>query len=508
MLIKMKAIIHHRLIASGIMLLVSLMSCSKDGNTGNGSSGPSEPVTVDETKLRLYPAPEGADLSDRFTVTANGAHVDVYQVKVAPEKDEDRWAAMDDPQNSHLYYSTAAFAYFDMNDAVQVAVTVPNSVLSAKILPESAGIEPEIKGKTISFTIASPSKLTLEINGQWTQCLHLFANPFEDEDEIPDGNDPNVLYFGPGIHEVSSEELNTDGKTLYIAGGAVVKAVIDPSESYTVSDNGLKKYSPTFRLSGNGIKVTGRGILDGSELTTHSRELLYITGEDINVSGIIIVDPPIWTMPVMGTRNVNIEDIKIIGRRANSDGIDICNSEYVSVKDCFVRTLDDLVVIKTMGSGNPSGHITVEGCILWNEVAHALSIGAEVTADVYDVEFRDCDIIHDNGRSWSLRIYNTDKGTVSDIVFDNIRVEDTRQLISLWIGESQWSSTAERGHISNVTFSNINAAGNPATIALEGYGQDNRIENVSFSNVSVNGSYIDRQDIRKNSFTSGITVFP
>ena len=124
----MKAIIHHRLIASGIMLLVSLMSCSKDGNTGNGSSGPSEPVTVDETRLRLYPAPEGADLSDRFTVTANGATVDVYQVKVAPEKDEDRWAAMDDPKNSHLYYSTAAFAYFDMNDAVQVSVTVPKKV--------------------------------------------------------------------------------------------------------------------------------------------------------------------------------------------------------------------------------------------------------------------------------------------------------------------------------------------------------------------------------------------
>ena len=36
-----------------------------------------------------------------------------------------------------------------------------------------------------------------------------------------------------------------------------------------------------------------------------------------------------------------------IGRRGNSDGIDIVNSRKVDVDGCYLRTMDDLVVIKT-----------------------------------------------------------------------------------------------------------------------------------------------------------------
>jgi len=44
---------------------------------------------------------------------------------------------------------------------------------------------------------------------------------------------------------------------------------------------------------------------------------------------------------------VTVKNVKLLGYRANSDGIDICNSRDVTVDGCFIRTLDDLIVVKS-----------------------------------------------------------------------------------------------------------------------------------------------------------------
>ena len=75
--------------------------------------------------------------------------------------------------------------------------------------------------------------------------LHLFANAVEKS--RPDPNDPDVIYFGPGVHQpkdTPGDAYNIpSGKTVYIAGGAVVRAKL-------VCDNV------------NNVKIIGRGILD------------------------------------------------------------------------------------------------------------------------------------------------------------------------------------------------------------------------------------------------------
>jgi polygalacturonase len=493
------------------MLLLTLFSCSKADLTANPAEGEDidNPPTYTPENVKAYPAPAGADLSQKFEVKVEGLSVPVYNLKVAPANEANRWAAMDDKINSHTYYENAAFAYFDRKNTVEVAITVPNSILSVKILPTSAAIAHTISGKTIKIKVAKAERLTIEINGNWTSSLHLFANDFETD--IPDPNDPNVIYYGPGIHQISKRQITSPNQTIYIAGGAIVKAVIDPAESYTTTQLGLRKYSPTFALTGSNIKVRGRGILDASECTNQSRELIYTTGENASIEGIIIKDPPVWTMPIMNTKNVTVDNVKILGYRANSDGIDICNSTDVTIKNCFIRTLDDLVTIKTLayGVGNKSERIVVENCILWNEVAHSLVVGAEITEDINDVTFRNCDIIHDKGREWSLRVYHTDKAKVNNVKYENIRIEESKKLISLWIGySSNWSSDLGRGYINNVTFSNIDAKGNPSTIDLTGYDATHKIESVTFNNVVVNGSPIQPSQVNKNAYVSGVTITP
>ncbi|MBO7602839.1 MAG: endo-polygalacturonase [Bacteroidales bacterium] len=432
-----------------------------------------------------------------FSVTVAGKKVTVYPVKVSPADSLMRMKGMDDKHGSADIYEMAAFCSADISKPSTVKVKLNKDVNSAKVLPSSRGIKPVVKGREITFEAVPGDKLTLEIDGDEIHSLHIFTDAPE-EDYI-DFSDPNVIYYGPGEHHVSRIIIRSN-QTLYIDRGAVLYG-----EMYLNAQTGI--CSPVISLIGDNIKVRGRGIVDGSLCSTLTTHLLSINGNNISVEGITLRDGSVWTLPVRNSKNVIIDGVKILGYRANSDGIDICNSENVIVRNCFIRTLDDLIVVKTLQSGGPCRNVHAYHNVLWNEVAHAVSIGAELRKDVSGVVFEDCDIIHDKGREWSMRVYHCDQARVSDIVFRNLRFEESRNFISLWINNAIWSSSDERGHIDGVVFENITADKviNPV-VQLLGYDESHLVENVSISNVVVNGKAVSTADLKCNEYVKNINI--
>jgi polygalacturonase len=264
-----------------------------------------------------------------------------------------------------------------------------------------------------------------------------------------------------------------------------------------------------FSLMGDNIKLCGRGIIDGSLCPAHTRNIISVCGTNVSLEGVVVRDASTWTIPIRASEHVTVKNIKIFGWRGNSDGVDICNSRHVRVTHSFLRTMDDLVVIKTPVKGaGESRDITVTGCVLWNELAQALNIGAELRENVEDVHFSDCDIIHDRGREWLLRVYNCDGGDVHDVTFENIRANDAKRLISLWIGTAKWSKDAERGHIENITFKNIQAAGANMSVDLKGWDSQHEIRDVHFQKVLTNGHPLKLGEINRNAFVQDVRVTP
>jgi len=465
---------------------------------------PSFALQAAKDKIVVYPAPKGETLNTDYKVSVSGRSLPVYTAKIAANDKPYQFDGISDIKNSHKFFDNAAFAYFDLEGKATVTVTIPIEVASAKILPASAGIKPVIKGRTITFSVSKPINLTIELNGVWVKSLHLFVNPIEVNP--PEPNDPDVIYFGPGIHEISRLEVG-DNKTVYLAGGAILRAVIDPKEKYWVnSTDSMRNYPPSISLQGRNIKIRGRGILDASGCTTHARNLLFVKGRNIQIEGIILRDPSTWAVPIRQSDSVTVDNIKILGYRANSDGIDICNSRDVTVRNCFLRTMDDLVVVKADKDQGHVAGILVTGCILWNQLAHALSIGAELRDNVDDVLFKDCDIIRDKGREWSLRVYQCDAGLVSNVRFEDIRIEESHKFISLWIGKAIWSRDKDYGNIKNIVFKNITASGDPLTITLQGHDDLHGINGVSFENVSTNGLKLNKSQIQDNAAVQGMTI--
>jgi hypothetical protein len=456
--------------------------------------------------VRVDPAPAGEELSKAYKVKVEGKDVPVYVAKVAPADPARRWKAMDDKANSADYFETAAFAYFDMPGAATVKVTCPETIQSAKVLPSSFNLQPTIQGKSLTLTLTEPKPVTIEVNGNWVGALHLFANP--PEADAPRAGDPNVIFFGPGIHEVSHLVVSNH-QTVYVAGGAVVRGVIRPDEKFHVSSySGLRTYSPTFVLNGSNITFRGRGIVDGSRCPTHARHLVSVQGQDIRLEGVILRDASTWTIPIRQSDRVTVKNVKLLGYRANSDGIDICNSRDVTVDGCFIRTLDDLIVVKTDQGQGEARRILARDCVLWNEVAHALSIGAELRENVDDVRFTNCDVIHDKGREWTLRVYHCDSARISHVRFDRLRIEESPRLISLWIDKAFWTRDTERGHIDGVQFKRIAAKADPLRVELKGFDETHAVENVVFEDVVVNGRPLAATDVKTNAFVKAVTVRP
>lgn len=444
--------------------------------------------------VHVWTMPAGEPRSSDFKVEADGQPVFVCLAHVAPADEKLRWREMDDIPHSGDYYALASFASFDMRGPVKnVCIICNEDVKQAKILPSSYGIVPKIAGKEVAFSLDHPANLTIEINGETTSSLHLFANPRETN--VPDPVDTNTIYFGPGIYEVTNTIRVKSGQTLYLAGGAVL--------------HGVGRNGPVVEMTGSHVSLRGRGIIDGSLCPIHTRNLLYIHADDVIVEGVILRDSSTWNVPIRRCHDVTLTDVKVFGCRANSDGFDICNSTDVTVDGCFLRTLDDLIVVKSDRGQGQVHHVVAKNCVLWNQVAHALSVGAELREDVDDVLFTNCDVIHDIGREWTLRVYHCDAATVSNVRFENIRVEESRKLISLWINKAIWSRDAERGHIRDVTFRNIQATtAHPPKVELMGFDAGHEIDGVIFDRIKINGTPLTLNDVSTNEFVRGVTVQP
>lgn len=180
-----------------------------------------------------------------------------------------------------------------------------------------------------------------------------------------------------------------------------------------------------------------------------------------------------------------------------------------------MRNNDDEVCVKTTSPAPApeSQHIIVRRCVVWNERARGLGITSETRRNIADVLFQNCDIIHDFSSSGcaALAILVSDSGTMSDICFDDIRVEQVNHtLVNCWIGADMWGHDHGRGRINGARFKNITVTGgNFPSSTFTGCDADHLIENVTFENLRINGKLImdlPAAKISTNSFTRNIQV--
>ena len=422
-----------------------------------------------QNQLVTYPAPEGAELMSNFTVQVREAGkdwrpVDTYMVKV------------DEVQNTKHNVKKASMSYFDFSGEVEVSVTFNHgTVRTGRVRPLSYGITPCIDGNTMTFKLDRPRNLSVEVNEDIFHNLHLFANPI-DEKKPKKLKDKNLIYFGPGIHTFPGDTLNVpSGKTVYIAGGALVKGCIQV-------------------VNAQNVKILGRGIV----IPERWAGLRIINSKNVLVEGVITTQ-----CPTGGSDSIAIRNVKSISSYGWGDGMNVFASNNVLFDGVFCRNSDDCTTVygTRLGFTGSCKNITMQNSTLWADVAHPIFIG--IHGDVENPEilenlnYINIDILDHKEKQLDyqgcLAINAGDNNLIRNVRFENIRIEDFRQgqLVNLRIFYNEKYCKAPGRGIENVLFKDISYTGENAEVSMIiGYDKERKVKNIRFENLQINGEVI------------------
>ncbi|WP_028608972.1 glycosyl hydrolase family 28 protein [Paenibacillus harenae] len=453
--------------------------------------------------LKVWEAPEKAVGRDDFDVSVripgeSWMPLFVYEAKV-------------DMHNVRQ----ASMVFFEMEGTVEVRVeSRKGPVHQAVIRPLSKQIPFKVEGAAVTFRLNEPCKLSIEVNGDRFGNLHLFANAPEDnppkpddpnvlflkpaihrmediqrlvDSPLPGGAAPEVIYFGPGMHYLEETIFRIpSGKTVYIAGGAILVGSLVCDHVHDVT-------------------IRGRGVLYLSDFHRFSafRGVRIIHSHHITVEGIVLLDPPHYSIYIGKSEYIRIRNFKSFSTRGWSDGIDMMSSSHIEIEDVFLRTSDDCIAIygSRWDYRGDSCCVRVTDSVLWADVAHALNIGGHGDHHrgdvIQDIEFRNIDILEHHEPQpnyWgAMNINCGDKNTVRNVTYEDIRVEDFElgQLVDIRVVWNEKYNPVPGNRIENVQFRNVTYNGkNENKNRIYGFDRERTVEGVIFTNLCINGEWI------------------
>lgn len=495
----------------------------------------------------VYPFADGEPIGETFSVKLDGEMIPLHLARVSAYPFNRRWPGH---QRQWEQSEEICFASFSQSGSVEVRVAPKFSVDDVVIRPLSKQISYRKEGGEIVFVMPEPMYLTVEFTGRHN-ALHLFSDLVGDYQTSGE-----VIYYGKGIHDAGQITL-TSNQTLFLDEGAVVYACVSASEADHVRiigrgilDNSKNQAKLLFESNAENNSSAVK-----NAVRQHTIQLEYCNYAEID--GITIRDSLVYNIRPVGCKNLTIKNVKIIGCwRYNSDGIDMHNCENVHISDCFIRTFDDSVCVKGFDCYYDGGteeierqvaeamrknhsesfrNVLVERCTIWNDWGKALEIGAETRAEeICNVTFRDCDIIHITGAP--MDCCNVDYADVHDILYENICVEYDRVIPAPVIQKNDeeqyrngnlsyvpplFSSSVifhheysaggtRRGKNRNLTVRKIylTSSGHEAKFEFSGYNEEHAVENVSVSEIYVDGRRISSAgelEITSGDFVRGLT---
>lgn len=451
---------------------------------------PAAASATEPQRLVLYDVPKEAlytHHNDDFTVRVRvpgGEWQDLYEYEVKVD--------LDNPQS-------ASMVYFDMGGPVEVAVKRNNGdARRVEVRPDSVGVKAKLVGNTAYFTLTKPTKISVEFDGDRLHNLHLFANPVETE--RPDPKDPDVIYFGPGVHKPPEGQESfriPSGKTVYVAGGALVQGGLEVRDA-------------------ENVRIIGRGIIDRPV-----RGVLVAMARHVEIDGVIVRNPRHYTVLCGQSTGLTIRNLKTFSAQSWSDGLDHMSCSDLRIDDVFLRTSDDSIAIygaRWEYKGDARNYL-VTNSTLWADIAHPINIGIhgnDKKPEVLEnITFRNIDVLgHDeDDRNYQgvMAITDGDDNLVRNVLFEDFRIDSIEEgmLFNVRVVfNEKYSHSPGRG-VENVTIRNVRFKGGDINRpVIAGHSADRMVRDVTIENVTVAGKRLKREDIDIGPFVQNIVVKP
>ena len=439
------------------------------------------------SESRGYSDIGGLTVSPYYTATVAGTAVPVYSATVF----------LGTSLKGALHSFSEIYFEPDSDISFNIELTpLSIAIRNALVLPKSLNVEADCSNGRVKALIEDFGTYTFLFNDAGQEYAYtLFVREKTDEDsEIAkyksEYGAENVIVFDKGVYNFDYINIENDNTVIFLKDGAYLEAnhmfdIMSDDDDARISEDGaseangigLWRYPFINFHNCNNVKIVGHGVIDLSALDRHERRgVVFTFCNNVEVSGIKIINAPEWSFITYQCENVSIENTDVFGYRINSDAFAICNSRNVTVNGCFARSGDDLFDVKTLGGSEDavSDGISFTNCIAWAGKARCFGICGEVNRRISNVSFSDCAVIYRDG-TWSddriaslAVVVEQGGGSISDVLFENIEIfrDDGRAICCTVYGEDIENFTAE-----NIVFKNISYISRlPVKVASNGMG--------------------------------------
>ncbi|MEQ8238712.1 MAG: Ig-like domain-containing protein [Cyclobacteriaceae bacterium] len=384
---------------------------------------------------------------------------------------------------------TASWATFESDfngDVVEVEISKKNglAITQAMVRPVGDASAATIVNGKAYLTFTEPANVNVDIDGQMednytgmgnfgapyagapVHTISIFGNPIykapsilgstntvievNPGDPLPtDRTSPYTIIFKPGVHDIGNGFEINDDDTLYIPGDAIVHGTIHPATGANGQLLWGAEASERFRVYGSGTISGEHNVWAGDGI--YANKTFTYTASDAVLEGFVVIDPANHTFNMNeaygnGSHVNTYKNLKILGWRANSDGINAFRNSVVT--DCFFRVQDDAFYL---GMNN----VIQQNNVVWND-ANGSVLYLQNIIDGSSNVFSDVKVIYHRaewhywtgGRIISMRQTNS-SAIISNVHVQNILVEDPLPAFPPFYG------TMRDDNVTNVTLNNI-----------------------------------------------------
>lgn len=501
-----------------LIIIIFSLSAGCSGTSKDKGSGKVHAVTYDgistlETlnEIRGYTSAatnnnatdRGIVVSPYYTLSVNGESIPVYGTRTT--------------NGIHSFaYADVASVKADQTFSLQVKLTVlaGASVLDKPnpqvvILPESTSVTAKIKGREVSANIADTGSFSFAFNKSYTEPFTLFVARYT-ELSVPEGY--RTVDIEPGEHNTESTNLS-QSKTVYTfkSGRHKTDSIILPSDSVLYLERGayievmpMTANGYAIRSTGSNVTVTGRGLIDlsacsGGDVSGKKSGLSFSGGKNILVEGVTIINSQTWTLTFNNCENVTVRNNMLYGYRVYSDGIMLSDSRNGLVEDCFVRTGDDAVEVKSAALDGYTDNILFQRCAVWTDKASAYGAIYETNRDIKNVTFKNCSVgfalqSSINAGTMVIQQGRTPNTKIHDIYFEDIEIFTTYNPV-MNITIRAYGGNSIYGNIYDIYFKNITVKNNVGATVLN-------VRSDKPSTEHIGAIYLDNVITNDNLFTA------
>ncbi|MBR3853719.1 MAG: hypothetical protein IKM41_04130, partial [Tidjanibacter sp.] len=259
---------HYYTIITATLLVMSLLfgACTPTPDNGGKDTPPVE-NEWDKTTVKTYEYNPRIIPSIMYSVTANGENCFVYPC------------------------SEPHVATFSADGLVEVVVNYNYATIhDVMVRPQAKNYEWRLENDKIYLYLRPYDQVSVEINGDLENPLFVFVNPMEENK--PDPEDPNVLYFAEGTATDIGTLILKDNQTFYAEGGAVV-------------------YGCTHAKNATNVTFAGCGIVDSRETgSTWGTRIEFC--QNVKVENLLQFNHAGWSCAIIQCDNAHLYNYKIV----------------------------------------------------------------------------------------------------------------------------------------------------------------------------------------------------